>query len=206
MDIEDRRNIRKIELKMWAIVKEIARFIMFAFLVLLLAYIQRNPNQYFTNRFMKVIGFDEEYINSIVLKPPDVFDYVTDVIEKGVIDANATNFFLNKRGVFITKPRLRQWRIKPNQTCLSITQRVRCKPRLETRAYLDTRRYREGWLEPGYYPKAQDDNDFPEWNFDEGKRMGSYQLDSEDLLYHYLHTMHDIGLFFYFHSIIYIYS
>ena len=141
MDVEDRKKEREVELRMWGILKEILRFVFFVFLVLLLAYIQRDPNQFYTNRLMKTIGFEHENIESVVRTQADVWTFVSDVIDKGLIDENSTNFFLNERGIFMSRPRLRQWRIKPGLSCRSFVPTVDCKPRLDDMKFLETRRF-----------------------------------------------------------------
>ena len=124
---------------------------------------------------MKSIGFELENIDRTVGKAPDVLNFVHGVIDNGLIDPKAPNFLKNKDAIFISKPRLRQWRIKPDESCVSPISQVDCLPRLDHYSFLERRSFREGWTNPGYIPKTDNDSDFLEWKYDSAKTMGSYK-------------------------------
>ena len=85
----------------------------------------------------------------------------------------------------MSRPRLRQWRIKPGLSCRSFVPTVDCKPRLDDMKFLETRRFREGWREAGYRPKLDNDSDFLEWKFDHRNKMGAYQTGSTESIMRY---------------------
>ena len=137
---------------MHKILSELIRYVIFMYLVLLMAYAQRDNNIFYNNQFVASHGFNLEDANDLVTTPPEVFDFVKEVIENDLYDADEDNegFFSEGRGYFLQEPRLRQFRMLPKycKTPKVFNGTVKCFLKLDRgrrSAELDTADYGEGW-------------------------------------------------------------
>ena len=137
---------------MFGILSELIRYVIFMYLVLLMAYAQRDNNVFYNNQFVASHGFNSEDVEDIVTTPPEVLDFMEEVIENGIyyVDEDSEGFFSEGRGYFLQEPRLRQLRILP-EDCKApkiFNGAVRCVLKLDRgrrSAELDTADYGEGW-------------------------------------------------------------
>ena len=137
---------------MFGILSELIRYVIFMYLVLLMAYAQRDNNIFYNNQFVANHGFNSEDVEDIVTTPPEVLDFMEEVIENGIyyVDEDSEGFFSEGRGYFLQEPRLRQFRMLPKycKTPKVFHVAVRCVLKLDRgrrSAELDTADYGEGW-------------------------------------------------------------
>ena len=81
-----------------------------------------------------------------VSTPPDVIDYVEELIDDGLYADDVDGFFNEQRAYFVQEPRLRQFRVMPMmcQTPKILRGAVRCVEKLG-RENLDTRNHGVEW-------------------------------------------------------------
>ena len=76
----DSKQRQEVEKKMHKILSELIRYVIFMYLVLLMAYAQRDNNIFYNNQFVASHGFNLEDATDLVTTPPDVLDFMEEVI------------------------------------------------------------------------------------------------------------------------------
>ena len=122
--MEDGKKRQYIENRINHIFWEVIRYGIFMYLVSLLAYIQHDENVFRFNDFVLSQGFRQDDID--VSEPPDVYDYVADLIDSGFYAPDVERFFAEETAYFLVPPRLRQYRTRPMSYCITPTPTVRC--------------------------------------------------------------------------------
>ena len=144
--LSDSKRQKEIESKMFTILSELIRYAVFMYLVLLMAYARWDHNIFYNNDFVKRHGLTTEDAADAVSTPPDVIDYVEELIDDGLYADNIDGFFNEERAYFLQVPRLRQFRVIP-MTCKApkvARDTVRCVQKLR-RSNLDTINHGVGW-------------------------------------------------------------
>ena len=179
---ESKRN-RELDRKIFRILSELVRYIIFIYLILLMAYARRSKFVYYNNRFVKTHGMTSANAADSVTTPPDVYDYLEDVIENGLYAVDVTNdnikgFFNEERAFFLQEPRLRQFRMKPKSCKAPKVARdtVRCVQKL---GHGDSR---SGSLETGSFGEAWSEHVTPlnmtEWSYNFDDLFADYRGNS----------------------------
>ena len=76
---------------MHKILSELIRYVIFMYLVLLMAYAQRDNNVFYNNQLVANHGFNLGDANDLVTTPPQVLDFMEEMIENGLYDADEDN-------------------------------------------------------------------------------------------------------------------
>ena len=131
---------------MFALLSELIRYAIFIYLVLLMAYARRDNQIFYNNDFVKRHGLTSDNASDAVSTPPDVIDYVEELIDDGLYADDVDGFFNEQRAYFVQEPRLRQFRVMPMmcQTPKVLRGAVRCVEKLG-RGNLDTRNHGVEW-------------------------------------------------------------
>ena len=143
---------------MFRILSELVRYIVFIYLILLMAYARRDKHVYYNTRSVKAVGLTSADAAAAVSRPPDVYDYMLDVIASGLYASDMQNdvitgFFNEQRAYFLQEPRLRQFRMKPKSCEAPKVARdtVRCVQKLghgnSRSGSLETGSFGEAWSE-----------------------------------------------------------
>ena len=172
--LEDGKRRKYVEKRINHIIWEVVRYGIFMYLVSLLAFIQRDDNVFRLNNYVIGHGLAEDDID--VSQPPDVYDYLADLIDDGLYDPVVTRFFDEESAYFLIPPRLRQYRRQPLSFCVSPTQYVRCIDKFSS--HLEDRlSYSRGWR--GYNTHDR----FADWEYRYEENYPSHNSKSDE------HTM-----------------
>ena len=161
---------------MFGILSELIRYVIFMYLVLLMAYAQRDNNVFYNNQFVANHGFNSEDVEDMVSTPLEILDFMEEVIENGLYDADedSEGFFSEGRGYFLQEPRLRQFRMVPTscEAADALQGTVRCVQKLnrgnKLEARLETGDYDEDW-------SSYTQTNMTAWLFDHSKFYASHR-------------------------------
>ena len=141
-----------------ALISEVVRYVIFTYLVLVLAYSKRDPALYHQNKFIKQVtmSIDGIHLNSI----EDTWEYFHSVVNNGLFAEHLEGYFNSESSFFTVTPRLRQFRSESSRRCTSkvATQHVRCFDKTS----FDRRFYDAEWTLPSL---NQSFPNIPEWLF-----------------------------------------
>ena len=150
--MEESRKRRALQAKMFNILSELVRYIIFMYLILLMAYARRDKFVYYNNKFVANHNLTRVVTTRFVKTPPDVCIFLEQTITRGLYDADpdSDGFFDEGHAYFVQEPRLRQFRMLP-ASCMAPTVfrgSLKCVEKLGRGgrgAELDTADYGESW-------------------------------------------------------------
>ena len=169
---------------MFNIASEIIRYVVFIYLVVQVAYLQRSQNMFNNNVFMRKIGFDTEVAEEVT-SPLEIYDYIEGTLENGLYDFDRSDFVGGQAAFFMQTPRMRQWRSRRTPCIGPIPERkVHCIDKFDSIQTRDTDAYGEAWIPISELNITEDDDTFriTPWTYNPNQNLGTYESKHSQML------------------------